>query len=446
MKFIHSLSAVRCVLIRLLIFSILVLFTSAASAEVMEANDELSWYRGNLHTHSLWSDGDDYLEMIALWYRDHDYQFLVFTDHNVLANTVRWIHVDESAGGRAAFDALKLAFPEHVSTRITDEGKLEVRLRTFSEVASQFNKPESFLLIQGEEISDAFDQKPIHLNAGNIEEVIQPMGGRTALETIQNNVRAVLVQRERTGKPIMVHVNHPNFGYAITAEDLMRVQGEKFFEVYNGHPSTGNRGDELHASADRMWDIILTWRLSELRLPVMYGLAVDDGHNYHNIPSRESNPGRGWVMVLAKELSAASLIEAMESGRFYSSSGVMLRRIEVNREGLAVEVDPVAGETYKIEFIGTRKGYDATSNPVVDEEGNEIRATRRYSLDIGETFKTVEENHATYSFRGDEIYVRVLVTSSASHPNPSEVGEFKRAWCQPVLKSGKNNVNPPLAE
>ena len=34
------------------------------------------WWKGNLHTHSLWSDGDNYPDMIADWYRQRDYQFL----------------------------------------------------------------------------------------------------------------------------------------------------------------------------------------------------------------------------------------------------------------------------------------------------------------------------------------------------------------------------------
>nr|MBA3762074.1 hypothetical protein [Chthoniobacterales bacterium] len=31
----------------------------------------LRWWKGNLHTHSLWSDGDDYPEMIVEWYKGH---------------------------------------------------------------------------------------------------------------------------------------------------------------------------------------------------------------------------------------------------------------------------------------------------------------------------------------------------------------------------------------
>ena len=41
----------------------------------------LQWFKGNLHTHTLWSDGDDFPEMVADWYRQHDYNFLALTDH-----------------------------------------------------------------------------------------------------------------------------------------------------------------------------------------------------------------------------------------------------------------------------------------------------------------------------------------------------------------------------
>ena len=406
---------------------------SQVLAEVLQAGPDAKWYRGNLHTHSHWSDGNDYLEMIALWYRDQGYQFLLFTDHNVLADTERWVNVKKTKGGAEAYGKLKVAFPKLVQERVSDDGELEVRLRTYQEVAKQLTEPGKFLLIQGEEISDAFEGLPIHINVGNLVDLIPPMKGSSVHDTIQNNIRAVLVQRERTGQTMMVHLNHPNFGYAVTAEDLMRVRGERFFEVYNGHPSVNNAGDEHHASTDRVWDIILTHRLTELGLPMMYGLAVDDGHHYHDMAPDQSNPGRGWVMVLAEELSPESLIDALEAGKFYASSGVALRSVEASETGLTVQVDPIEGETYTIEFIGTRKGYDATSHPVLDNEGKEMRATRRYSSDIGETFQTVEGTQATYRFTGDELYVRARITSSAAQPNATEKGERKLAWCQPVL-------------
>lgn len=37
------------------------------------------YFKGNLHTHSLWSDGDDFPEMIADWYKTKGYDF--FSPH-----------------------------------------------------------------------------------------------------------------------------------------------------------------------------------------------------------------------------------------------------------------------------------------------------------------------------------------------------------------------------
>src|SRR5262249_51634928 len=183
-------------------------------------------------------------------------------------------------------------------------------------------------------------------------------------------------RRERTGRPTLVHLNHPNFHYGITAEDLARVQGENFFEVYNGHPDVHNAGDRDHASAERLWDVILTQRIAVLHVPLMYALATDDGHSYHNIPSRASEPGRGWIVVLAGELSAAAIIAAMEQGSFYASSGVKLDRITTSSSEIEVRVAADEGVDYVIDFIGTRRGFDPASRPVVGADGNPVRATR----------------------------------------------------------------------
>ncbi|MBI1312539.1 hypothetical protein GC176_14700 [bacterium] len=406
----------------------------SAQATTLKAAGAKQWYRGNLHTHSLWSDGDDYLEMIALWYREHDYDFLGFTDHNILAtSTDRWVDIAKKKTGQAALEKLKAAFPgDWVESREV-EGRTEVRLKTFQEVSDKLAIPGRFLLIQGEEITDSFQRLSIHMNATNLKSLIPPLHGESVTETMQNNVNAVVAQRERTGQPMFIHLNHPNFGYGITAEDLAPVRGERFFEVYNGHPGVNNSGNAEHASTERLWDIVLTKRLAELGLPVMYGVGTDDGHNYHNIPSRASEPGRGWVMVLADELQPAALIAAMERGDFYASSGVTLESVTSSSDRIDIKVVENEGVDYRIEFIGTLAGYDAESSPILDKNGKEIRATRRYSDDIGKVLKTVDGRTASYEFRGSEIYVRARVTSTRKHPNPSEIDDFEQAWIQPVV-------------
>jgi hypothetical protein len=51
------------------------------------------WYKGNTHTHSLWSDGDDFPEMIMHYYKSHGYDFIALSDHNIFAEGEKWSRV-----------------------------------------------------------------------------------------------------------------------------------------------------------------------------------------------------------------------------------------------------------------------------------------------------------------------------------------------------------------
>ena len=131
--------------------------TSASGQEMsLKASGELQWRKGNMHTHSYWSDGDNYPEMIAAWYKERSYNFLVFTDHNTLHQNEKWIDVDKAKEGRKSLAALQAAFPTDWIVSRKSEGKEEVRLKTFDEVFTKFAVPQQYLLIQGEEITDKF--------------------------------------------------------------------------------------------------------------------------------------------------------------------------------------------------------------------------------------------------------------------------------------------------
>lgn len=410
------------------------MLTTLALASVLLTQSGGTWYKGNLHTHTLWSDGDDYPEMVVDWYKTNGYHFLALSDHNILSQGEKWFDISSGrGGGKALLRYLDRFGDDWVQTRKRN-GKVEVRLRTFPEFQKLFDEPGRFLMIQSEEISAAHDHKPIHLNATNVQEYIPPRSGNSVLDTVQKNVDAVNEQRKRTGIPMFPHINHPKFGWAITAEELMQVDGEKFFEVYNGHPAVHNYGDATHASMERMWDIVLTKRLAELNKEIMYGIGVDDAHNYFEYQLNRSNPGRAWVMVRAKRLHAHDLIHAMEAGDFYASTGVTLNDILFNKNTLAINIKAEQGITYKTHFIGTRKGYDRTATPVKNENGEPLGVTMRYSDDIGQVLATVEGPNPTYKFKGDEIYVRARVVSTKPKTNPYAPQETETAWIQPVTK------------
>lgn len=62
------------------------------------------WWKGNLHTHSLWSDGDDFPEMIPDGYKRDGYHFLVLSDHNVPPEERRVAVEQLETGSGAASD------------------------------------------------------------------------------------------------------------------------------------------------------------------------------------------------------------------------------------------------------------------------------------------------------------------------------------------------------
>ena len=331
-----------------------------------------NWYKGNLHTHSLWSDGDDYPEMIIDWYQQRGYHFIALSDHNILAqDEKKWIDVRKSQGGMAAYEKYLAEMGSEWVEQKEENGVLMVRLKTLEEYRFLFEAPGKFLVVQAEEITDLFDQIPVHVNATNLREYIPPQGGSSVGSVMQNNVDAVLEQRERTRVPMFPHINHPNFGWAVTAEDLIALRGDRFFEIYNGHPAVHNEGDELRPSTDRMWDIILAERLISGK-PVMFGVAVDDAHNYHFLDVGQSNAGRGWIMVRAAQLTAEAIIKAMEAGDFYATTGVEFKDIRFEDNRISLKIRPQAGVSYTTQFIGTHRSFDTTNEPVTDTNGTYI--------------------------------------------------------------------------
>ena len=398
--------------------------------QVMQAGPGLSWYRGNLHTHSLWSDGNDYPESVIDWYRNHGYHFLALSEHNLLPNDDRWVDANRAPDRGRAADKLQHLFTANTDRRQA-QGRTEIRLRRYDELARGFSRPGKFLLLQSEEISDSVGSVSVHINAVNLPTAIKPARRDNVNQTIEDDFASATALSQQDGREILVQLNHPNFVYSITAEQLLLVRGSPFFEVYNGHPLSHNPGDGLRPSTDRLWDIALAWRLEMLGLPLLYGTATDDSHQFQE--AADASPGRGWVTVLTDTLEPDSLIGAMRKGRFYASTGVQLQRVVATADRLEVEVVKEPGVDYVIEFIGTRSGFDADSSPAVSATGRPLYASRHYSDDIGRVFARHKRSRAVYRFDKDDLYVRARITSSRRHPNPSQPLQFEQAWVQPLI-------------
>ncbi len=300
------------------------------------------WFKGNTHTHTLNSDGDSTPDDVVRWYREHGYQFLVLTDHNFIT----------SVEGLNALHGAN----------------------------------QQFLVVKGEEVSARFGDKPLHINGLDVAQVVQPQDGQSVVDVLQKNVDAI---RKENGIP---HINHPNFRWAITPDELRQVRNTKLFEIYNGHPQVNNLGGGGVPGLEEAWDAILS------NGTLLYGIAVDDAHVFRQPGNPNvAGPGRGWVVVRAAKLEARLLLEAMERGEFYASTGVVIDDVKVQAKSVSVAVKPDAFAKYRIQFIG--KG--------------------------GRILREVAEPTATYTITGDEGYVRARVLESNG----------RMAWIQPVVVS-----------
>jgi len=298
----------------------------------------LRWFKGNTHTHTNMSDGDSSPEVVANWYKQHDYDFLVLSDHNILTDTGKLAHLVDS----------------------------------------------TFLLIPGEEVTTAFNKKPVHVNGLNISEFVAPIKDTTLVGTIQRNVDAV---RQADGVP---HINHPNFRWAFDHEVIFEVKHDKLLEIFNGHPHVHNFGGGGWPSMENVWDALLT------RGKRIYGIAVDDAHHFQGeFSAKRSNPGKGWVYVLSKSLTADEIVGNLEKGLFYASVGVELKDVVIRPNRLEIHIRQIKDFKYRTEFIGAG----------------------------GEVIHRSEGNPAIYELQNEQKYVRAKVYDSAGLV----------AWTQPVF-------------
>lgn len=382
-----------------------------------EAATESRWWRGNTHTHTYWSDGDAAPEVVAEWYKASGYEFLVLSDHNGLSVGERWFPVSEDGSRRLSATELEGLIerfgPERIEVR-EREGRREMRLVTLPELRERYESPGEFLFIQGEEITSSWRKVepkqdfPVHINALNLDGYIAPRGGQSVVDLINKVLADVGEHQKATGQEVLAHVNHPNFGWGITWQDLAAIRGERFFEVYNGHRGVRSDGDAEHPDTETMWDLANALRVTELGLPLLYGVATDDSHNYGGATT--AMPGRGWVMVHAPELEANALLRAMKAGAFYASTGVELAEIAWDGRSARVAIAAQEGVSYRTEFLGVTRGE---AQPRV--------------------FAETAENPAMYTVSGEELFVRARVTASRLHPNPFAEGDREQAWTQPRM-------------
>jgi hypothetical protein len=246
-------------------------------------------------------DSETSPEDVARWYRDRDFDFIVFTDHNV--------------------------------------------------VTSLANPPPNLLVIPGVELTQNLetctppsppaqpsDPCPLHVNALFVTPPDPPQLGLRPISDQRRELYAVAIDATKQLGGI-AQLNHPNFHWGADAAlltDLVRDDGLRLFEVANQSSDVANEGDATHPSTEQLWDTVLASGLH------LYGTATDDAHQYDG---RGPDLGdRGWIMVRASH-DPSAIRAAIEGGEFYATTGVMVRSMDRTGDALVIELETPADVT-----------------------------------------------------------------------------------------------------
>lgn len=197
-------------------------------------------------------------------------------------------------------------------------------------------------------------------------------------------------------------INHPLFHFAANARliESLAGKGVRLVELWNAsldrQNPTSRETAERHG--EELWDEILSSGTK------VFAVATDDAHHFSDAADRKRmgkfayTGDRAWIMVRA-EKNLPAIEAAMLAGDFYATTGVTLAKLDVGPGGIELGVEPHAGTTYRIRFVG--------------EHGRELASSSGPA--------------AKYTVRGDEGYVRAVV----------EADSGEKAWTQPIWPASR---------
>jgi hypothetical protein len=317
--------------------------TAAAADAVADAGTdepalEEGWLKGNTHVHALPS-GDSktpILEVIA-WYQQQGYDFISLTDHNHISEVGETSTAGSPAvqtDGLIVLAGTELTYNPDVCDP-PPPPEYETKCRIHVNLLGPTARPEG------------------KLNWPNRESPLR-------LDSYQ----AALDRAAEWGG--LVQINHPTWYWGMSAELLTELgkRGARFVEIANKQFMNWSEGDDTHPSVETLWDAALSAGVT------MWGIASDDAHDYTELETARYPAGGHFVMVWAAREPHA-ILAALDAGRFYASTGVLLARAESDGESLVVEIRDDSPGEHVITFIGDGKVIDwehgrAASHPLAD--------------------------------------------------------------------------------
>jgi len=223
--------------------------------------EEGNFHKGNLHTHTVRSDGANTPEEVMEKYYSEGYRFLAITDH--------WVYGD---------------YP-------------------------QFNR-EDFLMFSGTELDiETPDRKDHHIVALGIPETNKITDGYTFEdEQKRNSLYTVPRIIEYFGQKGNVTIYAHPYWSKVDSGDIKNIHGLLGMEIYNH----GSEFESNNGNSETYFDHFLYVRNK------LYAFATDDSHELG--PYSRG----GYIMAKTKDFTHQGILQALLDGSFYATSGPVI--------------------------------------------------------------------------------------------------------------------------
>ncbi len=260
------------------------------------------FFKANLHTHTTVSDGCLSPEETKRVYVENGYSIVAFTDHEII------VHQNHLTDDRfLALTAYEYAVNE-ATDGLAPEFMKTYHLNLFSK-DPQKNDYSVFSVDKANLFKNAKAHVPTHMSE-------RRYGSGYSTESINEVIRIA------NEEGFLVSLNHPIWsqqGY----EDYADLHGLWGVEVYNT--------DCAHNGyTDNPVPLDTLLRRGERLFP----LATDDCHVFDDFC-------HGWVMVDAERLEYKAVMDALEKGDFYASTGPDFKEISIEDGILTVRTSEV---------------------------------------------------------------------------------------------------------
>lgn len=271
-----------------------------------------NFYKANMHMHTTVSDGRMTPEETKEEYLKRGYSIVAFTDHQVLLP-----HNDLTDERFLAITSTEIDFNEHGS-------------------------PYGFI-------------KTYHLN----------LYSRDPNQTRYSAFTAKTVKHPEFAPADMLDYNYPkDYDIELINRTIEKAHEEGFFVSYN-HPVWSTQSYEDYINLKGLWGVechntgCFRSGYPDTPQPLddllrtgaqVYPLATDDAHNLNSCFG-------GWLMVKAEKLEYATVIDALERGDFYASTGPEIKELSIENGILHVECSPAVSV-----FVSTERRMSIQKN------------------------------------------------------------------------------------